>query len=308
MEESDCIIHNITFKCILCSSNRYIIKNNTIRKNKLNIYKILECVECNHIQLYPNIYNTKTYYDNDSQDNESKLIHNRENDEYSEMLNNFHIQRIQILEQNIKIDNSMKIIDIGGGKCEFAKLMSKKCNNIYVLEPGISRINEIPDENIIKINKLLDDDFANENESQFDVVTGFHVLEHVINPINFLNNCYKLLKPSGLLYIEVPNQEDTRIELCDYYKNNIWYCQAHISYFTQSTLKYILHKLSIVNYKFDTFERYDYENYLYWINNNKPQPNCTYYKGVCSSKEELDWINDRNEKSTSDSLSVIIRK
>jgi 2-polyprenyl-3-methyl-5-hydroxy-6-metoxy-1,4-benzoquinol methylase len=302
------IIDNIIFKCILCNSNNFTIKNNTIRKNISQIYKILECVDCNHIQLYPNNYDVKTYYDNDQQDIECKSIQNRSDSEYSKMIIDLHLQRIKILEQHIKIDKSMKIIDIGGGKCYFANLISKKYNNIYVLEPGISRINYTDENNITKINKLLDDNFANENKNNFDVVTAIHVLEHVINPVQFLSNCYKILKPNGLLYIEVPNQDDTRIELSDYYKNNIWYCLAHISYFTQNTLKYILNKLKITNYTFDTFERYNYENYMYFLNNNRPQPICTYYNGTPSSIEEVNWIKDRNCNMTSDSISVIIRK
>jgi len=296
------------FVCILCKSNNYEIHNQTIRKDESNTYKILKCLQCTHIQLYPNNYDTKHYYDNDNQDNESKTIHNRANDEYSEMLKAFHLQRLQILEQNIIIEKSMKIIDIGGGKGEFVKLLNKRCDSVHILEPGISRINSINEDNIVTINKLLDNNFANENLNKFDIVTAFHVLEHVINPIQFLENCYKILKPNGLLYIEVPNQDDTRIVMSDYYKNNIWYCKAHISYFTQHTVKYMLNKLQIDNYKIDGFERYNYENYIFWLNNNKPQPICTYYKGIPSSIEEELWINNRKQQLTSDSLSVILRK
>ena len=296
------------FNCILCHTKNYEIYNSTIRKDELNIYKILKCLHCKHIQLYPNSYDTKHYYDDDSQDSESKLIHNRANDEYSEMLTNFHLQRMQILEQKIKIEKSMKIIDIGGGKGEFAKLINKKCNSVYVLEPGISRVNSIIEDNIITINNFLNDEFVNSNRNTFDIVTAFHVLEHVINPIDFLSNCYKILKPKGLLYIEVPNEDDTRIAISEYYKNNIWYCKAHISYFTQDTLKYILNKLEIDNYNIDGFERYDYENYKYWLKNNKPQSMCTYYKGNPSSIEEENWINERRKNLTSDSLYIIITK
>jgi len=297
------------FKCILCNFNQFEIKNSTIRNDILKIYKIYKCLTCNHVQLYPNNYDIKEYYDNDFQDQEAKLVHNKGNNEYSEMLFNFHLQQIKIIEENIKIEKNMKIIDIGGGRCEFAKLFVKKYNTtVHVLEPSLSRSNKVYEENILKINKFLDDEFVSLNENTFDIVTAFHVLEHVIDPIQFLNNCYKLLKPNGLLYIEVPNQDDTRIELSDYYKNNIWYCQAHISYFTHKTIKYILDKLKISNYKIDTFERYDYENYMYWLNNNKPQTVCTYYKGIPLSEKENEWIINRKKNITSDSLSVIIRK
>jgi SAM-dependent methyltransferase len=39
----------------------------------------------------------------------------------------------------------------------------------------------------------------------FNVVTAFHVLEHVSNPMAFLNQCVACLTPQGVLVIEVPN-------------------------------------------------------------------------------------------------------
>jgi len=54
------------FNCILCNSNNFEIKNSTIRNDNLKIYKILKCLKCNHIQLYPNNYNSTIYYNNDT--------------------------------------------------------------------------------------------------------------------------------------------------------------------------------------------------------------------------------------------------
>jgi len=227
------------------------------------------------------------------------------------MLSNLHLRRLGILEKYYSVNTDTKIIDIGGGKGEFANLVCEKYNGtVHLLEPGGGRINNVMSGNIVKINRLLDSEFALENSSTFDVVTAFHVLEHVIDPIQFVSNCFSMVKPGGLVYIEVPNQDDARQELSKYYKDNIWYCQAHISYFSHATLKYILDTLKIEKYEFGAFERYDYENYIFWRDNNRPQPNCTYYKeeptNVCT--EERDWLNDRASNLTADSIYCIIRK
>ena len=39
----------------------------------------------------------------------------------------------------------------------------------------------------------------------FDVITGFHLLEHVYQPVELLQLVYRWLKPGGYLYIIVPN-------------------------------------------------------------------------------------------------------
>lgn len=40
---------------------------------------------------------------------------------------------------------------------------------------------------------------------QFDVITLAHVIEHVHHPVAVLQACYRLLKPSGFLWLETPN-------------------------------------------------------------------------------------------------------
>ncbi|MBF0408322.1 MAG: class I SAM-dependent methyltransferase [Candidatus Riflebacteria bacterium] len=41
--------------------------------------------------------------------------------------------------------------------------------------------------------------------SRYDVITLIHVIEHTLNPVEFLKKCETLLKPKGLLYAVFPN-------------------------------------------------------------------------------------------------------
>jgi 2-polyprenyl-3-methyl-5-hydroxy-6-metoxy-1,4-benzoquinol methylase len=49
---------------------------------------------------------------------------------------------------------------------------------------------------------------ARYEEASFDVVTFWHVLEHVTDPTRYLEDARRILKPSGLLVIAVPNVND----------------------------------------------------------------------------------------------------
>ena len=49
---------------------------------------------------------------------------------------------------------------------------------------------------------------AHYEDSFFDVVTFWHVLEHVHDPMRYLQEAHRILKPSGLLVIAVPNVND----------------------------------------------------------------------------------------------------
>ena len=302
----------INFKniyCILCNKPDFDIYNNTIRNFNTYNYRVIQCKSCNHIQLFPNNYDVKHYYDDDSQDYEALRISNRNNIEWREMVKNQAFRRLSIIESMIDINNK-KIIDIGGGYGDFVVQLSEKYSNsdITILEPGVSRITTSNKDNLTKINQLLNTTFSLENKEKYDIVSSFHVLEHVLNPIEFIQNCYNMLKPGGILYIEVPNQNNDLLEKSEYYRNNIWYMKAHISYFTVPVIENILIQLGINKYTFYGFERYDYNNYLNWINENKPQSICSFYNGIPKSNEESIWIENREKNFETDCFYVIIRK
>jgi hypothetical protein len=106
----------INFKkveCILCKNNDFDLYNNDVRNFSKDIYRIIQCKSCNHIQLYPNNYDVKHYYDDDSQDYEALRISNRDNTEWRNMVINQAHRRLSILESITLLENK-NIIDIGG--------------------------------------------------------------------------------------------------------------------------------------------------------------------------------------------------
>ncbi|WP_227499957.1 bifunctional 2-polyprenyl-6-hydroxyphenol methylase/3-demethylubiquinol 3-O-methyltransferase UbiG [Synechococcus sp. PCC 7335] len=39
----------------------------------------------------------------------------------------------------------------------------------------------------------------------YDLVTSYHVIEHLIDPVGMLHRCYQLLSSQGVLFVETPN-------------------------------------------------------------------------------------------------------
>lgn len=66
-------------------------------------------------------------------------------------------------------------------------------------------------------------------DNSFDLIHSVHVLEHLTRdkPIVMLKECYRVLKPGGRAFIEVPDGEKIVYLLADAYTNKD-YKQAHI--------------------------------------------------------------------------------
>jgi 2-polyprenyl-3-methyl-5-hydroxy-6-metoxy-1,4-benzoquinol methylase len=73
----------------------------------------------------------------------------------------------------------------------------------------------------------------------FDVVTLWHVLEHVPDPLAQLAEIRRILKPEGLLVVEVPNARSATFSLT---KEKWYYLDVprHLQHFTPATLDAIL--------------------------------------------------------------------
>ncbi len=92
------------------------------------------------------------------------------------------------------------ILDIGAGTGDFLKKAKTEGWNIYGVEPNDKAV-QISETKGVHL-KLSIDDFAGQ---QFDVVTLWHVLEHLPNLEETIKKIESLVRPNGILIIAVPN-------------------------------------------------------------------------------------------------------
>jgi 2-polyprenyl-3-methyl-5-hydroxy-6-metoxy-1,4-benzoquinol methylase len=86
----------------------------------------------------------------------------------------------------------------------------------------------------------------------FDVISIFHVLEHLKNPEEYITKINSLLKPGGKIYIEVPNFNSWTKKITRRFWLGLDF-QHHIFFFSPDSLKALLQKNNFIILKIRTF-------------------------------------------------------
>ncbi len=256
--------------CIICGNSQHKIIKESVRDDKLT--NVVVCISCKHQQLTPIRHECQIqeFYNLNLQAKE--INHNLNIDEIREKSLSDIYRREDTLIKHISNPHEAKILDIGTGYGFFIEHMEQCGCKIEGIEISSSRrqiAQSICKSKIFNYNILLDR-HINTMLKKYDIVTMFQVLEHIVEPVKFLENVKQIISNNGKIIIEVPNADDHLIEQCYEYKN-FFYQTAHVSYFTRDTLSMLLKQCGFKKIEFQGVQRYSIENFMNWLILKKPQ-------------------------------------
>lgn len=108
-------------------------------------------------------------------------------------------------------------------------------------------------------------------KEEYDIITLFHVLEHIADPIDMLGRLLEKLGSGGSIIVEVPNANDALLTL---YENEPFskftYWSPHLFLYTSSTLDMLAGKAGLKVDYIKQVQRYPLSNHLYWLSKGKP--------------------------------------
>ena len=113
-------------------------------------------------------------------------------------------RRVEWLSRHLGGWNHKQVLEIGCGQGHFLKAIQNQGARVHGVEPSVPDAilaGSLSGQDNISIGMLSDF----QTNDHYDAVVLIHVFEHMSDPLVALQHIRTLLKPDGLLFIEVPN-------------------------------------------------------------------------------------------------------
>ena len=243
--------------CPICSENKFSPYLSCIDHNYSGeIFNIVCCESCGFKFTNPRP-KEKTifkYYQSDDYISHTSSKKGLFNSAY-QIIRNYQFIKKYSLISNLVNNKDKKILDVGSGTGEFLNFFKKKGWEVRGLETD-DKAREFAIKNFnCEIDKNIDQTL--ENKEKFDVITLWHVLEHVYDINVYLSKLKRLLKDGGYIILGLPNCNSYDAK---YYKE-FWYAYdlpIHASHFTKKDIKKLVakhdfHSLTIKPLVFDAY-------------------------------------------------------
>jgi len=149
-----------------------------------------------------------------------------------------------LLEKHTK---GRKILDVGSGPGHFLLCGKKRGWDVIGFEPSVEAWKYSKGRKLQVVNNFFNYETAKQY-GPFDVIHASMVLEHVPDPISFVEDMKKLLKPNGVVAIFCPNDYNPLQEILQKkLKFKPWWVVPthHLNYFDVFSMKKLLTKTGL---------------------------------------------------------------
>jgi len=198
--------NKITYiQCPACSSMHIAkalqAKDYTVSQE---IFEIWECGDCTlrFTQNAPDKISSAKYYDSPEYISHSNTKQGFINKVYHKVRSITLNSKRKLVQKQSGLQKG-NLLDVGAGAGAFLNVMKQTGWNVTGIEPDdTARKNAQENYSLQLQEEQALDSFAAES---FDVISLWHVLEHVHDLHGYINSFMRLLKPKGTLFIAVPN-------------------------------------------------------------------------------------------------------
>jgi len=300
-------------KCYLCgNTERFKKVGHTKEDKEIKVYK---CLDCSLVFLNNKL--SSKFYEDDGMSTKGDTMEETDNERRYKTLYTSFIRYKKY---------PIKILDFGCGNGSFLYKINRNFNDtLESMNSGIRRKkhlikkHEIIELSALEINNAyrpyLMGNFNYHNciESlpgdYFDVITMYHVLEHLQDPIKILNLLHRKLKKGGNLIIEIPNDVDNILNKLSKEYNKRVYTKIHLYYFNKLSISSLINKTDFKtgDYYINFIQRYPFSNHVGWIMDGKPNGHIR-YPGYDTEELNKVYPNALSRIWKTDTMEIILEK
>ena len=205
--------------------------------------------------------------------------------------------------QFLALISNKKWLDVGAGAGGVLDLLEPFAEKIVAVEPQQRALEALKKENYEAYSDISEVPF-----NDFDVITLFHVFEHLTDPQELLKIAYDKLKAGGKIIIEVPHANDflfSFLDLEEFKKFTFW--SEHLVLHNRCSLNAFIDNTGFKNIVITGFQRYNLANHLHWMKEKKPSGHI---KWSMLATDELDnaYSNMLEKTDMTDTLIAIAEK
>lgn len=302
------------FKCLLCGCKKEyeFVKEGT----RDSTHNVVQCRKCGLVQLFPlpSVEEDAEYYNKNVHDKATTPDLDIEGIYQKFLFQN--LNKLRYLKEKIKIQKDWKMLDYASGYGFFIQLMQENgylFDGVEISEERIKicrerlQMNKQSDRQIFTFN-LLEQDVPEELEEKYDLITMFHLLEHLIKPVELLEKVRKMLKPDGILVLELPNYANSMMKISKEF-HDFFFIRDHVAYYTPETVMRAVEGGGYKDVEIGGVQLYGLTNHMNWILNKGPQLLNPSYES-CEGMKWIEEIYKRELERTlcSEYMYVIARK
>lgn len=238
-------------KCYLCGSTNCVLIAEIRQKPKgetdfgipLQDYRRL-VYQCRNCSVYFNVHNyiTQEFYEG----RYNKATYNRKmHERYKEIRslpkeksdNKHRVLRVaSFIDRLVLPHEQVCVLDVGSGLCVFLAELKDMGFQCYCIDPDVAAVEHaLQNVNVDGAHVGTLDNF--ESEQKFDVISFNKVLEHIKEPIQYLEKARRFLASQGIVYIELPDG-DGALQHGDVVDRQEFYIE-HFTVFNKDSLAFL---------------------------------------------------------------------
>jgi len=254
--------------CYLCSSTDFSTRKGQVRDDpKLTI---IECRSCGLVMLSSQDHILPGFYENSGGTGVHMQL-SEDSGMYKESIQSMEFwlketaaddrRRFKMLDSMIP---GKKMLDFGCGNGGFLLLAETLASKVIGVELE-KRVLEHWQGRLKLVTSL------EKAGGGYDLITAFHVIEHITDPKSVLMELASCLAPGGRLVVEVPNSEDVLLTLYDSEDfQRFTYWSQHLFLFNADTLGKLARQAGLRVVAVQQSQRFPLSNHLYWLSQGKP--------------------------------------